>query len=173
MRNIVKTTILVASLVATSALTVSSAHAEPMNGGVMRMNGGEGGMRHEGGWRHDGGGFGGWGGAAAFLGGLMISHAFIEDSDTHRRKDCYYIGGCKISVTTDPAAPTVIKVEKRKRAPKPIRHVTDKRTGWTYYLSQDRNTGKDFIQIVDANGADVHINGSIPMPGGGPIYPVR
>jgi hypothetical protein len=175
MRNILKTTILVAALTATSALTVSSAYAEPMNGGVMRLNnGGEnGGMRREGGWRQDGGGFGGWGGAVAFLGGLMISHAFIEDSDTHYRKDCIYIGGCKISVTSSPDEPPVVKVEKRKRGPRPIRHVTDKRTGWTYYLAQDRNTGQDFIQIVDANGQDVHINGEIPMPGGGQTYQVR
>jgi hypothetical protein len=176
MRNILKTTILVAALTATSALTVSSAYAEPMNGGVMRMNGGgeNGGMRREGGWRQDGGGFGGWGGAVAFLGGLMISHAFIEDSDTHYRKDCYYVGGCKISVYSSPDEPPVVKVEKRKRAPKPIRHTQkDPRTGWTYYLQFDRNTGENFIQIEDADGRDVHINGEVPMPGGGPTFPVR
>src|ERR1700730_11166608 len=77
MRNILKTTILAATLAATSALTIPSAHAE--GAGMMRMNGGEGGMRREGGfarhegggWRRDGfGGLGGWGGVAAFLGGM-------------------------------------------------------------------------------------------------------
>ena len=181
MRNILKTTILAATLAATSALTIPSAHAE--GGGMMRMNGGEGGMRHEGGfarhegggWRRDGfGGLGGWGGVAAFLGGMEISHAFIEDSDTHYRKDCLYVGECKVSVYSSPDDPPVVKVEKRKRAPKPIRHTQkDPRTGWTYYLQFDRNTGENFIQIEDADGRDVHINGEIPMPGGGPTYPVR
>jgi hypothetical protein len=177
MRNILKTMILAATLAATTVLTVSSAHAEPMNGGVMRMErgGGEGGMRHEGGWRHDGGGFGGWGGLgmASLLSGLMISHAFIEDSDTHYRKDCYYVGNCKISVYSSPDDPPVVKVEKRKRAPKPLGHV--KRGGWTYYLALDRNTGEKFVQIEDANGNDVHVNGQVQYPGeaGGPTYPVR
>jgi hypothetical protein len=176
MRNILKTTILAATLAATSALTLSSAHAE--GAGMMRMNGGEGGMRHEGGWRHNHGGFGGFGGfgglgVVSLLGGLAISHAFIEDSNTHDREDCTYIGGCKISVYSSPDAPPVVKVEKRKLGPKPLGHKTAS-NGWTYYLSLDRNTGEKFVQIEDANGRDVHINGSVPMPGtGGPAFPVR
>ncbi len=59
-----------------------------------------------------------------------------------------------------------------KRGPMPIRHVRGN-NGWTYYLSQDRNSGELFVQIEDANGADVHINGEVPLPGGGQTYPVR
>lgn len=51
--------------------------------------------------------------------------------------------------------------------------MTDQRTGWTYYLAKDRNTGETFIQIEDADGNDVHIDGSVPMPGGGPTFPVH
>ena len=61
---------------------------------------------------------------------------------------------------------------KRKRAPRPIRTVHAK-NGWTYYLQQDRDTGQFFLQIEDANGQDIHINGQVPLPGGGPLYDVR
>jgi hypothetical protein len=55
-----------------------------------------------------------------------------------------------------------------------IKHVTvDKRTTkWTYWLMQDGN-GALYINITDADGNRVAINGEVPMPGGGPIYPVR
>jgi hypothetical protein len=181
MRNIVNTSILLVSVLAASASSASNVRAEPMNGAVTRTLDGGG---DKGGWiprnaergerRMHGGGGGGWGGIAGFLGGLEISSAFMEDSGAHYRRDCLYIGDCKVTFTSDPNEPPIPpKVEKRKKGPRPIRHVTDKRTGWTYYLSADRNDGQTFIQIVDANGNDVHVDGSIPMPGGGPMFPVR
>jgi hypothetical protein len=59
----------------------------------------------------------------------------------------------------------------RKVAPKPIRSARSH--GFTYYLMQDRCTGQDFIQIEDANGADVHGVVTATMPGGNISYPVR
>ena len=91
-------------------------------------------------------------------------------------KSCVYFGGCKATFVDDPgAAPIPPKVEIRKLAPKPRlkKPIFDKRSGWTYYLQEDRNTGEIYIQIEDASGADVHIDGEIPLPGGGPLYPVR
>jgi hypothetical protein len=60
----------------------------------------------------------------------------------------------------------------RVPAPQPIRHVKGS-NGWTYYLSRDRTTGSLFVQIEDADGRDIHINGEVPLPGGGQLYPVR
>jgi hypothetical protein len=56
-----------------------------------------------------------------------------------------------------------------------IKHVTvDKRTTkWTYWLMQDGKTGDLYINITDADGNRVAMNGEVPMPGGGPTYPVR
>ena len=73
-----------------------------------------------------------------------------------------------------PKPPITKPLNPHPRSPKPIRHVT--RHGWTYYLQEDRATGQQFIQIEDANGNDVHVNGSIQMPGAGPgspLLPVR
>ena len=73
-----------------------------------------------------------------------------------------------------PKPPITKPLKPHKRTPKPIRHM--KRNGWTYYLQQDRDTGQLFIQIEDANGNDIHVNGEIQMPDGGPgspTYPVR
>jgi hypothetical protein len=163
MRNTFKISILAASLIAASALTFSGACAEPMNGGVMRstiqVDDGRGG------WKpyvpnkppagptgvSVGDGQGGW--KPYFPPARPGPGISIDDG----------AGGW---------IPYVPRV-KLPKAPRPIRHVTDKRSGWTYYLAQDRNTGEKFVQIVDANGADVHIDGEVPMPGGGPIYPVR
>jgi hypothetical protein len=177
MRNMIKNTAVAASLLAALALAGSSAHGEPSmdRSSSVQVEGGAGGKHfakeegRKGGWR------GGRKGGGALLGAFLdLGYAHIEDSTTHYGETCLYIGGCKISVVQDPDAPPAKpKVEIRKKAPRPIRHVTDKRTGWTYYLAQDRNTGEDFIQIEDANGADVHINGEVPMPGGGPTYQVR
>jgi hypothetical protein len=70
-----------------------------------------------------------------------------------------------------PAKPPITKpLKPHKRAPKPIRHVT--RHGWTYFLEEDRDTGQQFIQIEDANGNDVHVNGEMQMPGDGPGAPL-
>jgi hypothetical protein len=103
-----------------------------------------------------------------------FGYGYMEDATTHYSETCFYLFGCRISVVNDPdLPPQKPKIEVRKKAPRPIRHVTDKRTGWTYYLAEDRNTGQLFVQIENASGADVHINGEVPMPGGGPAYPVR
>lgn len=167
MRNTFKTSMFLASLLAASALTVSAVRAEPMNGGVMKntiqVDDGKGG------WK-----------------------PYVPPPKPPA-------GPTGVSVVNDkgdwvpynpppkpPAGPTGISVVDDKgdwvpynppvkpvKAPRPIRHKKDQ-NGWTYYLAQDRNNGQLFIQVEDANGNDVHINGSIPMPGGGgTLYPVR
>ena len=64
------------------------------------------------------------------------------------------------------------KPPKLAAKPKPYH---DKRTGWTYFLMQNAN-GQQFIQIEDANGADLHFDGSMAWPntgGTGPSYPIH
>ncbi|HYC25383.1 MAG TPA: hypothetical protein VEC58_05015 [Roseiarcus sp.] len=64
------------------------------------------------------------------------------------------------------------KPPKLVAKPKPYH---DKRTGWTYFLMQDAG-GQQYIQIEDANGADLHFDGSMTWPntgGAGPSYPIR
>lgn len=80
-------------------------------------------------------------------------------------------GGVHTLVIADQGVEVGREVHKHPRPPKPIRHVTV--NGWPYFLEQDRDSGDFFIQIEDANGNDVHIDGSIQMPGGGPLLPVR
>jgi hypothetical protein len=111
-------------------------------------------------------------------GGVMKSSIQVDDGN----------GGWKpyVPPPKPPAGPSGISVVDDKgdwvpynppvkpvKAPRPIRHKKDQ-NGWTYYLAQDRNNGQLFVQVEDANGNDVHINGAIPMPGeGGALYPVR
>lgn len=70
-----------------------------------------------------------------------------------------------------PAKPAPVK-PKSKHATV-IKHV--KRGQWTYWLMQDGATGALYINISDPDENRVtSLNGSeIPMPGGGPTYPVR
>ena len=188
MRNTVKTSILIASLLAASALG-AAAHAEQMNGAIMRdvpADAGNnvaapparaakdedpthGARKHH---RRAGLGVG-----SLDIADLLPQTAFMQDDDTGFRKDCLYVGGCRITVYSGPdVTPQPPIVEKRKRAPEPKRHWTDARTGWTFYLQNDRNGGGPFIQIEDANGNDVHLDGAIQMPGpngDGALVPVR
>lgn len=196
MRNATTTSSAFAALLAATFLTASATRAEPTIGSTaqssIEVDDGKGGWKPyhaavvpngasvgdgKGGWRavpehRRGMGFGGLLG----LGAAAIGSAFMEDSATRYRETCIYVGGCKATFIDDPGAgPIPPKVEIRKLAPKPRlkKPIFDKRSGWTYYLQEDRNTGEIYIQIEDANGADVHINGEIPLPGGGPLYPVR
>ncbi len=71
-----------------------------------------------------------------------------------------------------PKKPVVKPPKLVKPLPKPYH---DKRTGWTFYLMQAPN-GVQYIQIEDANGADLHFGGSMAWPntgGAGPVYPVN
>jgi hypothetical protein len=126
MRAIINALRIIPAILAASALTAASVHAEP-NGAVMSPT--------------------------------------IQVDDG--------AGGWK-PYDPQPLPPITKPLKPHKRTPKPIRHVT--RNGWTYYLQEDRDTHQQFIQIEDANGADVHVDGDIPMPGAGPgapLLPVR
>ncbi|HLW92043.1 MAG TPA: hypothetical protein VKS78_12185 [Roseiarcus sp.] len=65
----------------------------------------------------------------------------------------------------------VAKPPKLVAKPKPYH---DKRTGWTYYLMEAN--GVQYIEVEDANGADLHFGGSMAWPntgGAGPVYPLN
>jgi hypothetical protein len=188
MRNTVKASILIASLLAASALG-APAHAEQMNGAIMRDVPADGGKNlaapparvakdedpGNGARKHRR--RAGLGGGFLDIADLLPHTAFMQDDDTGFRKDCLYVAGCKITVYSGPdVTPQPPIVEKRKRAPEPRGHWKDPRTGWTFYLQNDRNGGGQFIQIEDANGNDVHLDGAIQMPGpngGTALIPVR
>jgi hypothetical protein len=114
---------------------------------------------------------------AATLAAFVLTHAPAHAEGGPVMKPIIQIddgqGGWK--VYDPPAKPPITKpLKPHKRTPKPIRHVM--RHGWTYYLQEDRDTGQQFIQIEDANGNDVHVNGEMQMPGdgpGSPLLPVR
>jgi len=161
MRNIIKTTAIAASLVAAFTLLASGARAEPAmdKGSTIKVDDGNGG------WKP-------YSPKKPPVGPTGVS---VDDGNGGWKPyDPPAKPGPGISVDNGAGGwmPYVPK-NPPKKAPKPIRHVRDKRTGWTYYLAQDRNNGQLFVQIEDANGNDIHIDGSVPMPGGGPIYPVR
>jgi hypothetical protein len=187
MRAILTISVLVASLSAATALTASSARAEgPISGALMpAAPAGDGGMRVPAAPK----GFaksedkGGMKAARAPRGGKLLDrgalvgaglgllnadfgYGYMEDATTHYSETCFYVFGCKISAVQDPDMPPAKpKIEIRKKAPRPGKPVKDPRTGWTFYPQTDRNTGQAYVQIEDANGNDVHINGEIVVPG--------
>jgi hypothetical protein len=173
MRNTLKISIATASLMAI-ALSSFSARADGGGGGQTRLDAGGFSVRA----LPSGGGSdqrpeSGFGGASRlFFPNMPISGAYMEDADTHDGEYRVYMGPVMATGFYGPDVPPGLpKIAIRKPAPRPGKPQKGP-GGWTYFPQTDRNTGQPFVLIEDANGNDVHLDGSINVPGLG-MLPVR
>jgi hypothetical protein len=165
MRNTIKMTTLIAALAAVFALSASNVRAEQSmdNRSTIQVDDGKGGWKpHE----HQK--------PPAGPTGVSVDKGNGWEPYNPPAKP-----GPGISVIDDNGAWVPYKPKNPpKKPPKlinPPKPYHDARTGWTFYLMQAAN-GAQYIQVEDANGADLHFGGSMAWPntgGQGPVYPLN